>query len=163
MDVRHGPLRLSARAGRADDGALDDGGSLGHVDRPEVDQRDGETVRGQDRHRQAVRRHGPCERDRSRRRRANGLGPRAGHVDAAMLAGRVGVARRREGPEDGPLERPRPRSGRRCDRERERHHDARHDHPHRALTSLESMLVLLSVLIRDNVEIRVAGGSAVVQ
>jgi hypothetical protein len=108
MEVRHGPLRFSGPADRADRSAFFDGGVLLRGDRAEVDHRDRVPVVGLDGHAQPVARcrsgegHLPTSRCRHR------LPCGAADVDSAVLATRVRIGAERKRAEDRAGCRPRP-------------------------------------------------------
>jgi hypothetical protein len=152
MDVRDTPLRLSAGAGGAHDGAFCDRLALGDADRPEMRQRDREAVRGEDREGHAVRGNVSGERHRPGRGRQDGLGALARDVDPSMLSGRKGIAHGRERPEHGAVERPGPGA---CDRrEHKRHHpgDGARQPTHGSFSFVEHISITSLVLSIDNRE-----------
>lgn len=114
MDVGHGQLGLAARADGADVLALRDRTAPAHRVRPQVDERDGISVSGLDRHRLALSRDRSHERDRARGGRHNRDPSRRTDVDASVLPRVVGTALvEGEERQDGPVDRPAP-SDRRC-------------------------------------------------
>jgi hypothetical protein len=121
VDVGLGPFGLAASAGDADGVALGNGGAPSDLDRAEMRERDGEAVPGQDRQGDAVGGDRAGERDDTRGRRAHELTGASPDVDAAVLAGGIGVRAVGVGSKHGAAERPAPRV--RPWRDRERHGD----------------------------------------
>jgi hypothetical protein len=93
VDVRLIVVGRSARPDRPGNRALRDRIALVDRDRAEVAERHGIALGGLDGDRLAVGRHRAGERDGAGRRRQHVGTGRAGHVDAAMLACRIGVGR----------------------------------------------------------------------
>jgi hypothetical protein len=119
VDVRLGMLGLAARANRADDVPLRDCRPDPDRNRPELDERHREAVRGPNREREPRARHQPREADAARGGSAH-VGPRrCSDVDAAMLAARVRIVHGLETTQHGPVDRPGPgaRGRRSCQRE----------------------------------------------
>jgi hypothetical protein len=123
MDVRLGMLGVAARTDRADHVPFRDRRRHPNPDRPELDERHREAVRGTNRQRESRPRHEPRKADAAGGRGAY-VGPRRRRdVDAAMLAARVGIVRRLEAAQHLSADRPRPCACRRRSSERE-HDDA---------------------------------------
>jgi hypothetical protein len=118
MDVRLTRDGVDARPDDADDGPLGDLVASSDRDCGELEERDGEPVRGLDRERATAVGKRAGERDPARRRRANGRADRRPDVEAAVSPSGVWVVADREAPEHGSVDGPRPRAGRRRDHER---------------------------------------------
>jgi hypothetical protein len=91
VHVRLLVLGRPASTDEADGGTLDDRGATTDRDAPQVEERDGVTVRGSDRHGTAAAGDGPRERDGSARGRANGLAFASADVEPPVMSGGVGV------------------------------------------------------------------------
>ena len=139
MDARHGVLRRPARAHRPDRRSLGDGDTLRDDDRPEMDERDGVAVLRLDRDPTTVRGEGSGERHDPGRGRADGRAVGAADVDAAVLAGCVGIRPQTERSQDRPVGGPRPRRSRRAEHEaRECQHADDEDTVHETPPSLSA-------------------------
>lgn len=115
VDVRFRHFWHTARADRPDDVSLAHDDAAHHVDRAQVRERDGEAVGRLDRQALAARRHRARERDRPGPRRAHGPTRRGrAHVNAAVLAARVGVAAEDERAQHRSVGRPGPGAGGGC-------------------------------------------------
>jgi hypothetical protein len=123
MDIRLGPLRLSAGADRSHDLSFVHGRADPNRDRAEVDERDRIAVLGADREAEALARQLPGETDDSAGGRADLRPGRKADVDTAMLTSRIGVVVGDEWSKHGPFHRPAPRGRSRSEHERGKHRD----------------------------------------
>jgi hypothetical protein len=129
MHVGLRELDVAARSDRADRLALCDDRAARNRDRTEMHERDRVPVLCLDRHRLATTRDRAGEADCAGARRGDGGSGSSPDVDAAVLSGRVRVARaERERSQDGPGRRPSPGRGRR--NEEQRREDAQQEHAH---------------------------------
>lgn len=109
MDVRYVVLGLARRACCCDRLSLRDTVAAPHAKRAEMGERRLRPVRGLDRDRDAVRRHGAREGHLACGRRPDGVGTREGDVDPTVLSAGVGVVTEREATEHRPVRGPGPR------------------------------------------------------
>jgi hypothetical protein len=123
MDVRHGVLGLARRAGVCDGVALRHLHAALDAQRAEVRQRRLVPVAGDDRHRQPVRGHRPCERDLTRCGSTDHRSAVEGDVDPPMLAARVLVVSDRVAAQHSAVGRPGPGQCRGADRQRPPEHE----------------------------------------
>jgi hypothetical protein len=140
LHVRPAHLGISAGTDRPDAVAFGNRRPLGDPDRSELGERDRPAVRGQDRHRLPTPRHGAGEGHDASGRGTNRFAGGASDVDAAVLAGGVGVhGVEREREQDGAARRPGPGRGRSDEREGSDKHEQESTHG--------DHLWLLSILI----------------
>jgi hypothetical protein len=119
VEVGLGELDIARRPNRPHGVSLDELRTLGDADRSKVRQRDRVPVCGADRDALAGARNGSGKGDRPGRRRDNRRSPRRANVDAAMLAGSVGVCRVEDiRLQDRSLGRPGPGTCHRCEMKR---------------------------------------------
>jgi len=111
MDVRLGPLGLPARSDRRDGSAFGDRVALANGEPAQVLERDCVAVGGSDRKRLPSSWNRARERHRARGRRSHRSTEVARNVDAAVLAGRIGVAPQDERLQHLSLDRPGPGLG----------------------------------------------------
>jgi hypothetical protein len=130
LQVGTAHLRVAARADGPDRVAFGYRRPLADPDRPELRERHGPAVRGQDRHRLPAAGHGPGERDRACRRRVDRLPGGAADVDSTVLPGRIRMGGiERIGKEDRAGGGPGPRRGgpgegkRSCEHKQESEHE----------------------------------------